>query len=388
MSTKTIKATNVLRWLRQSKARINVIKGGAGSSKSHSLAQHFILNKMSTNSVNVVARKTLPSLKKTAFKLVLDLLGEYDIPYKLNKTDLELKVGASTTYFLSLDDPDKIKSLDINNVWLEEATDFTLDDFRQFKLRLRRKGDLNQMYLSFNPVSALHWIKREVVDKDKDVAVHTSTYKDNPFLDRDYIQDLEGLIDEDRNYYNIYTLGQWGVLEDLIYTSWKTVKVPESFDDVSYGLDWGYNNPSSLVKIYWVDGKVVWQELLYEAKLTQQELADRVRKLVEGRAEIFVDSAEPALIDELFKRGLNADKAKKDVVAGINACKSVLIGVTEDSPNLIKELQSYKWKQNKNSEVLDEPLKFMDHGMDAARYGTFSKINTMGRSKILNVSFR
>lgn len=388
----TIQATKVFKWLCNSDKRINLLVGGAGSSKSHSIAQ-FILKKFyeDNNTRILVTRKTTPSLRISAYKLILDLLKEYGWSHSLNKTELTVSQGDNQILFKGLDDPEKIKSADFNYVWAEEATDLTLDDYRQLNLRLRRKTDgSNQMFLSCNPISALHWIKTELVDK-LDIAVNHSTYKDNPFLDKQYVEQIKELINQDNNYYKIYALGEWGILEDIIYGNWQTLEIPEIIDDISYGVDYGFNNPSSLIKVIWSDNKVIWQEKIYEPKLTHQEFADKIKEAIpqeERLKEIFVDSASPELIQVLSSMGLNAHKAKKDVVAGINACKQHLKGVTADSVNLIKELQTYKWKQNKDNEVLDEPLKFMDHALDAGRYGTFSKLNNFGTAKNLKISFR
>ena len=152
-----VKVTNVYDWLEQSKAEINILRGGRGSSKSHSMAQFFIFEKLqnSKNKTFVIARKTLPALKKTAYRLIMDLIKEYGyispIDYKLNKSDMELTWGSNTLYFLSVDDPEKIKSLNTDDIWLEEANEFTFDDFTQFNLRCA-----GQIYMSFNPISALH----------------------------------------------------------------------------------------------------------------------------------------------------------------------------------------------------------------------------------------
>ncbi len=107
-----VEVTPVYDWLEQSKAEINILRGGRGSSKSHSTAQYFILEKLikGKNKTLVIARKTLPSLRKTAMKVTRDLIREYGIPHSFNKSELELKFGSNTLYFLSVDDPTKRKS--------------------------------------------------------------------------------------------------------------------------------------------------------------------------------------------------------------------------------------------------------------------------------------
>lgn len=379
---KEVNATAVYRWLKNTTARTNILRGGSRSSKTYSLAQHIIFNKLLScdNRVIIIAMKTLPALKKTAMKLFTDLLDEYIgvTNYKFNKTDKELRYKNNLVYFMGLDEPHKAASLDYNDLWLEEATDFSYEDFKQFNMRSSRKGGNNQLFLSFNPVSALHWIKTEIVDKNKpNVAEHISTYRDNlKNLPPEIIAEIEDLINQDDNFYKIYALGEWGVLENIIYGKWKTYdELPEKIDDISIGVDWGFNSPSSILKCYWIDGKVIWEELFYAGGLTQSELVDKALKLIpedQRKLSMFCDSSEPALIQEFYNAGFNVHKAKKDVNDGIDYCKTHLLGATKDSINLIKELNSYSWKKDKNDNVIDEPVKFMDHLMDAGRYATYS----------------
>jgi phage terminase large subunit len=374
-----VNVTKVYDWLEKSKERINILRGGTRSSKSYSVAQHIIFNKLITgdNRVIVIARKTLPALRKTAMKLTLDLLEEYHIPVKFNKTDLELRYKNNLLYFMSLDDPGKIASIDFNDLWLEESVDFTYEDFRQFNLRASRKGDNNQLYLSFNPVSSLHWIKTELVDKRKSgLAENVSTYKDNlKNLSPEIIHEIEDLINQDDNFYRIYTLGEWGTLTETIY-SFPTVDMPLEFEDVSFGIDFGFNNPSTVMRIYWIDGKAVWQEVFYQSTLTNTELIEAVKDSVtpeELSCNWYADTAEPARIEEFYRAGFNIYPADKSVKDGIDFCKTHVIGITKDSTNAIKERQSYAYKKDKDGNVLEEPVKFADHLMDAGRYGTYKQ---------------
>jgi phage terminase large subunit len=372
-----VSVTKVYDWLEKTKERINILRGGTRSSKSYSLAQHIIFNKLITgdNRVIVIARKTLPALRKTAMKLMLDLLEEYQIPVRFNKTELELRYKNNLVYFMSLDDPGKIASIDYNDCWLEEAVDFTLEDFRQFNLRASRKGEGNQLFLTFNPVSSLHWIKTKLLDKrTSGIAENVSTYKDNiKNLSPEIVAEIEDLINQDDNFYHIYTLGQWGTLTETIY-HFPTVDEPEGFDDITFGIDFGYNNPSTVVKVYWIDGRAVWQEVYYKSNLTNTELINEIKQAVSEtdlNYNWYADSAEPARIEEFYRAGFNIYPADKSVKDGIDFCKTHVIGITKDSTNAIKERQSYSYKKDKDGNVLEEPVKFADHCMDAGRYGTY-----------------
>ncbi len=391
-----IKVTDVFGWLTKTTERINLLVGGAGSSKSYSVAQFLIKKFFEEKDIRIlVVRKTTPSLRITAYHLILDLLKEYGwLSYcNLNKTEMTLTCGNNEMLFKGLDDPEKIKSAEFNYIWVEEATEITLEDYRQLNLRLRRKGKLNQIFLTCNPISALHWIKQELADKQK-IAINHSTYKDNPFLDEVYRQQLEDLINQDVNFYKIYALGQWGVLENIIYEGWKSYgniseygKQPQ---EISYGIDWGYESPAALIRIYWFDGdKVIWEEVIYQEHLTIPEFIKLAKELIpenEIQKEFYAGTDEPGSIQQFYDAGFNIHKAVTDVRDGINWCKSHLVGLI--GSNIIKEAQGYKRKEDKNGNVLEEPVKFMDHGMDGGRYGTYSRVGSLGYSEVLDISFR
>jgi phage terminase large subunit len=393
--------TSVFEWLLQTKARINFLKGGANSSKSYSIAQHLLLNKFykEKNKRILIVRKTTPAIRTSCYQLIKDLLYKYNLPNHPNKTELTFEYKDNLILFKGLDDPEKIKSSEYNYIWPEEATELTFNDYIQLNLRMRRETDgLNQMFLSFNPIDSLSWIKREVEDKpNSEVVIHNSTYKDNPFASETDIKVIEDLINQDENFYRVYALGQWGILKNIIYSGWKSYSSVDDYvkqsgkgiKDISYGIDWGFESPCALIKIYWFDGqKVIWEELLYkkglttpafieEAKIALEESITEVdpkkKELLlkqELQREFYAGTDEPSSIQQFYEAGFNIHKAVTDVRDGINYCKSHMIGLI--GSNIIKEAQGYKRKEDKNGIVLEEPVKVFDHSMDAGRYGTFS----------------
>ena len=379
--------------LRNSKARVNFLIGGANSSKSYSIAQHLILNVLygEIDKRILVIRKTTPSLRNSCYLLVNDLLRSYELPHNLNKTEMLITAdNGNSILFKGLDDPEKIKSSEYNKIWVDEGTELNFDEYLQLDLRLRRATDsINQMYWSLNPIDSLHWIKREIVDKsDNKVAINRSTYKDNPFASKADIAVLENLIQTDENFYRVYALGEWGILKNIIYENWKVLEnPPENYKDISYGIDWGYESKCALIKIYWLDGdKVVWEELIYKKGLTTPAFIELVKEVLsqdkkdpkekqqllqqEMNREFYAGTDEPNSIQLFYEAGFNIHKAVTDVRDGINYCKAHLVGII--GSNLVKEIQGYKRMEDKNGNVKEEPVKAYDHGMDAGRYGTFS----------------
>ena len=353
--------------------------GGAGSGKSFSTAQNIILRALEENNKRIlITRKTLPALRVSCLQLMKDLLSEYEIPYELNKSELEMKIGSNQILFKSLDNPEKIKSSEFNYIWAEEATELTHQDYLQLRLRLRRKNELkNQLIMTLNPIDQFHWIRTKVLDTpNEDMASFQSNYKMNPFLSKEYIEQLEGLAEIDENYYRIYALGEWGVLQNLIYSNWDVVnKMPEDYDEVIYGLDFGYVNPTVLLEIRIKENEIWVKEIIYQSHLTNAELIDLLKEKIDRNVSIYADSAEPQRIEEIYQAGFNVYPSEKNVQFGINRVKQYKLHILEDSVNLIKEIRSYKWKEDKEGRILEEPVKFNDHAMDAMRYALASLQN-------------
>jgi phage terminase large subunit len=228
--------------------------------------------------------------------------------------------------------------------------------------------------MTLNPIDQFHWIRTQILDvPNKDVASFQSNYKINPFLSREYIEQLEGLADIDENYYRIYALGEWGVLQNLIYSNWDVVdRMPENPDEIIYGLDFGYVNPTALLEIRIKENEIWVREIIYQSHLTNAELIDLLKEKIDRGVSIYADSAEPQRIEEIYQAGFNVYSSEKDVSFGINRVKQYKMHILEDSVNLIKEIRSYKWKEDKEGRILEEPVKFNDHAMDAMRYALAS----------------
>jgi phage terminase large subunit len=386
-------------------AKVIANRGSAGSSKSFSVAQVLTYKFASeTNKRILILRKSLPFLKVSTLWLMYDMLDRFGIRPRVEeqKNMMNFLFNGNLIHFGSVDDPQKIKSSEWNYQWFEEATEFTEDDFNMVRLYNRRKSydhHPNQIYLSFNPVDEYHWIKNKllkeedtngnVYDKDGTWAVHEihSTYKDNPFLPADYIKELENLQFQDYNRYRVYALGEWGRVEEIIYTNYVSVKEVPPGGEVIYGLDFGFNKPSALVKctVFPHEDKniryrVYEEELLYQEKLTNSDLIKQLDKLIpedeRRRRVIYADSAEPDRIQEIknSKLGFIVKIANKQVKEGIDFIKRLDINILEGSLNLFKEKSGYGWKKDRNGQVLDEPIKFRDHLMDAERYALYSHL--------------
>nr|BDD45335.1 terminase [Elusimicrobiota bacterium] len=377
------------------KKRYVINKGGARSSKSHSVAQLYIQRFIEEeNKRFLITRKTFPALRQTAYKLMVDLLDEYGIYKRINhhKTEHTLKRGRNYLLFASIDDPEKIKSTEWNYVWMEEANEFTYNDFMVIKTRLSGRSDAshpNQIHMSFNPVDEYCWINQKLILNPKyksQLEVINSTYKDNPFLDKEYIKDLEGLKEEDEVYYQIYTLGKWATPKNIIYEPFIVDEnYPEEFDEVIYGIDFGFNNPSVILEIGIKDGEYYVRELLYQNGLTNAQLIEQAKQLIPEKYlnnPVYADGSEPARVEEFFNQGFAgieaSDRRPGSVKDGIDFCKRQKIHTLSSNVNLNKERNSYKWREDRHGHLIDEPVKFNDHGVDAMRLAIYSHNKKMG----------
>lgn len=392
--TKIIKVNKIFKKTFNAKTTTVINVGGARSGKSYAMAQLLIYKAVNETCQIAVTRKTMPALKMTALRLILDLLKEYNlfVPACFNKTENIYKIGPSRFQFFSLDDPEKIKSSEFNYIWLEEATEFTYQDYAVLLTRLSApilNGKQNQIFLTLNPTDINSWIYKKLLTQ-KDITVIKSTYKDNNFLQKNYIQTLLSLKDYDKNAYKVFALGEWGASEKIIYKNWALIdEMPQNPAEIFYGLDFGFNNPTALVQIAIYDGKFYAREILYQSGLTNSALIEKLLILLKGyeTKTIYADAAEPNRIAEIAASGLNIKPAQKNVLNGIMAVKSDNFFVSKCSTNLIKELQTYSWKSDANGNILEEPVKFNDHLLDALRYGIYTYKNELAQSTVADINF-
>lgn len=373
--------------LYMNKSRYLVLYGGAGSGKSVFVAQKLIYRMLSEQGHKfLVVRKVEATIRESARAEIIGAIKSLGVDMLFKYSDTQTGemtiscVNGNKIIFRGLDNKEKLKSIkDITGLWIEEASDFTLDDFTQLDLRLRGEHIHNykQIILSFNPISYTHWLKKRFFDtQDNDATVLHTTYKDNKYTDDKYKEILEKMKQTNYTYYQVYALGKWGVLKGLIYDKYTIIdKMPTDTQIHRWGQDFGFNNPSATVEVR-IDGENLYlHELLYETQLTNTQLISKLKNKYPFLQKIrgFLDSAEPARIEEFKLAGFNVSPALKDVKAGIDKVKSYNIFVTKSSSNLIKELDLYAWKLDKENEPLDEPLKENDHLLDGARYTVFTQ---------------
>ena len=385
MTQAKIKTTNVFHKAYNSETRITCLQGGTRSSKSYSLAQLFIVKCLEdTGKTYTICRKTLPALKATAYRDMLQILKELDLytEENHNKSELSYQLNGNLLEFISVDQSQKIRGRKRNYLWLNEANEFTYEDWQQLILRTTEK-----IYLDYNPSDPYSWIYDKVIVRD-DCTFIKSTYKANPFLDEDTVAEIERLRDLDPDYWQVYGLGEIGSVQTMIFRKFELVDEVQG-RLIGYGLDFGFtNSPSALVAVYQSDDNLYIKEMLYEKRLTNTDLANKLREFrIDRQSEIIGDSAEPKTIEEIYRQGFNIKPAKKGagIHLGIDIMRRYKLHITKDSLNAIKEFRGYKWATDKNGDVLNTPVKVNDHLVDAVRYLCLNKlaINHSGKYYIL-----
>tara|TARA_R100001015_G_C4633538_1_gene198645 strand:- start:1895 stop:3049 length:1155 start_codon:yes stop_codon:yes gene_type:complete len=367
--------------------RIVCNQGGTRSSKTYSLLQLIVLRCLKeTDKIWSICRKTYPALKATAMRDLIEILEKmelYNIKFH-NKSDSTYKLNGNLIEFIAVDEPQKIRGRKRNFAFLNEANEFTFEDFQQLALRTTE-----QIYLDFNPSDEFHWIYDKVISRD-DCTFIKSTYLDNPFLEEETIKEIERLKIDD-NYWRIYGLGEKGVSMSTIFRN--TIlcdKIPERAKFIAYGLDWGFSSdPTALVELYATDTDLYMNEILFERGLTNQDIGDRMKELqIQRNDEIIADSSEPKSIEEVYRMNFNIKpslKGKDSIRLGIDIMRRYKINITKNSINMIKEFRNYKWKQDKNGNTLPVPVDAYNHTIDAIRYICLNKLmkNNQGKYYVM-----
>lgn len=373
--------------------------GGASSGKSHGVFQKIVIKALKDWKKPrkiLVLRKVGATVRDSVFADVQATLSYFGIlnmcKVNMSAFRIELPNGAELI-FKGMDNSEKIKSIKgISDVVMEEASEFTLDDYTQLTLRLRDKAHKQkQIYLMFNPVSKANWVYNAFfVKKPKNTVVYQTTYKDNRFLDALTRENIEELANRNEAYYKIYALGEFATLDKLVFP--KYTKALLNKDDLRqitsyFGLDYGFiNDPSAFMHVKIDDDRkrlYVVEEYVKKG-LTNDKIAESITALGYAKEPIRADSAEKKSNQELRNLGIgrviDVKKGAGSVMQGIQYLLQYEWIVDERCVKTIEELENYTWKKDKaTNEYINEPVDSYNHCLDAIRYAIQDKIT---KSKI------
>lgn len=353
--------------LNDSTTRYIINEGGTRSSKSWSILQCLIVYALKNKTSISIIRQSFPALRGSIMRDFFEIIYDLELYSEKNhnKTEHIYKFdNGSTIEFFSTDSEQKIRGRKRDILYCNEANELSYDIFLQLKIRTTQK-----IFIDYNPSDSTHFIYDVI--KENDCKLIKSTYKDNPFLSDIQIKEIERLIDADEQYYRVYVLGERPIATTRIYSHFKKYHTLPEYKEVTWGLDLGYNDPTVLIKTYWINPNQVYvEQVIYESKLTTNDLINKLKDIVPKNQIIFCDH-RPEVIEEIKRSGFNIKNATKNITQGINSLKSMEVFVDENSLDIWKEYKMYSWK-SKGDTVLDEVVDINNHAMDAIRYAIHS----------------
>lgn len=364
-----------------------MILGSAGSGKTIFASTKVILYALKYPNARIgVFRQTLPSLRETAWREIVELLEKYQIEFKENKSNgLVTLSNGSTISFTPVDDEKKLRSLNLDFVYIEQCEEITEEAFIELDLRIRNEVSKRyggQMLVVVQPSSKSHWLYRLFYQEkanDEDYKKIHFSYLDNPFLPEEQKKVYEGLRETNYERYLTHTLGEWVSSSKQIFTNnWSVGFDRQYFNYYVGGIDFGWNNPACFLLCGVYDDEFYILDEVYKTEMTNSEFLDEINIVLERNGlsynsldAVYCDSADPEKIEVFHRNGLNTYPSVKNVKAKIHTAQETRIHIKECCVNLIREMPMYQWRKNKLGEILDEPVKKDDHSIDALCYAIY-----------------
>ena len=378
MKNITIDTTITFDNLLNAKNRVTQHIGGTRSGKTYAILQWLIVRALQERLDITVVRRTVPSLKRSVIKDFKDILTTLHIweTERYNISDRIFSFGnGSTLSFINTDDPEKLRGVKSDVLFIDEASE--IDEESYFQLSIRCTGNI---VLAYNPtVSPYHWLREQ-----DDVERFITTYKDNPYLPEEMIKSIEELEWKNPKYWVIYGKGEFAPNDRAIF-SFQIVDENPIEELIALGMDFGFSNdPTAIVALHKKGDMLYVRELLYEKGMVTKDIIKKLDELNIGNTEIWADSAEPRLIEEIYRSGFNIKPVKKgpdSIKFGIGVLQNYGICVPRSSQNLINELYSYQWATDKYGIALDKPEGGLDHLIDAMRYVAMSRLSIKAENK-------
>ena len=378
------------------KGRYRVCKGSRGSKKSKTTALFFIYSMMKYPGANLlVVRKVYRTLKDSCFtdlKWAINILGVQDC-WSVKESPLEIIYipTGQKILFRGLDDPLKVTSITVETgnlcwAWIEEAYEINKEqDFNMLDESIRGKIEeplYKQITLTFNPWNERHWLKKRFFDvEDENIMAKTTNYMCNEWLDDSDKKLFEDMKKNNPRRYQVAGLGNWGIVEGLVYENWEE----KEFDvnEISkrkgvksaFGLDFGYTNDPSAFFCGLIDvaNKEIYVfDEIYKNAMKNRQIAEEIIRKGYGKEKIVADSQEPKSIDELYDLGLKgirkSRKGRDSINNGVQYIQDYKIIIHPRCVNFITEISNYMWDKDKFDNPVNKPVDDFNHLMDAMRY--------------------
>ena len=382
---------------------LQIFFGGSSSGKSFFLTDKIVIDTLQGCNW-LCCRNVAKTIRNSVYNEIIKSIVNMGVRefFNINKSDMVItcNINNKQILFSGLDDVEKVKSITpqdgvLERIFIEEATEIKRESYIQLKKRLRGNSNKSKhIIMAFNPILKTHWIYQEFFKEWRDdsnsyesmtygesdtkkgisICILKTTYKDNIFLtddDRDLLEN-----ESDPYFYNVYSLGNWGTLGNVIFKNWRVEdlsdRIPQ-FDNIYCGADWGYSNdPNAFIKLHY-DGKqkkiYVFDEW-YQAGMNDEDIL-RVSKQFFGNNYVACDSSEPRTIDNIAMNGIRAYPVKKgsdSVNAGIRFLQGHEIIIHKTCQNTKNEFEQYHWQEDKYGNAMAKPVDANNHAIDAIRY--------------------
>lgn len=359
--------------------------GSAGSSKSYFITQKLIIRAINQQIRILICRRYASTIRNTCFSLFKDILKSWKIMEycKVNESNFVIQFpNGSEIIFIGLDDEAKLLSLNsIGSIFVEEAFEVPKSIVEQLNLRMRAQIDNPQILMAFNPISRNHWLYEFCEQKHpKSFLYLHSTYKDNPFLSKDYIQSLDELYERNPAKARIFCDGEWGVdAEGLVFQNFKiqdfsALELAQNGLQHRCGMDFGYVDPSVIVSSLYDEKNhtiYVYNEF-YKSGCQLDDLLEALNNMHLSKTKIFMDSAEPRSIEFFKKNGIPAYpciKGQDSVKARISFLQNNQIIIHPSCKNVIAEFENFSYIKDKRTDRLTEKMTHeWSHSIDALGY--------------------
>lgn len=379
------------------KTRHLMVMGSAGSGKTFFACVKVIMYALEHPNARVgVFRQTLPSLRETAWREIREILQKYNIIFEENKSNGIITLdNGSTISFTPTDDDKKLRSLNLDFVYIEQCEEITEEAFDELDLRIRNEVAqkyYGQMLIVVQPESKHHWLYKRFYQtrkNDPDYKYVHFSYLDNPYLPPEQAKVYEGFKETNPDKYRTHTLGEWITSSKQIFTdNWEVGFKRKYFNFYVGGVDFGWNNPSCFLLCGFYDNECFVLGEVYKTEMTNDEFLNEIFELL-ARHElefgdldaVYCDSADPEKIEVFCRNGLNAYPSVKNVKAKIDTARETRIYIDESCANLISEMPNYEWKKDKNNNILDEPVKEHDHAIDSLCYAIYGVRGELSQNK-------
>lgn len=357
--------------------RYIIHEGGTRSGKTHSILNvlYHITNSRNKETISSVISESMPHLRRGSMRDYKRILQSQKVwnDNDWNKTDSIHNLSKNKIIeFFSADNADKVHGPERDYLFINEAQNISYETARHLFVRTRKT-----IFVDFNPTREF-WCHTELKNDPRTLWIH-STYKDNPFLTINQVEEIERN-KLNKSWWKIYGEGIIAESDAAVYSGWKIIdEIPHEARLERYGLDFGYSvDPTAVVAIYRHNGGFILDEILYRKGMLNKQIADFM--LNQPNALIVADSAEPKSISELNTYGLQVIKSKKGVDSikfGISTVQQQRISITKRSTNGIKEYRGYLWETDRDGKFLQTPESGNDHFLDACFVGD-TPIITMG----------